>query len=100
VKGNNSSNNELSYKPVAYLTQFGRGLSLLILGKNITKIANFGSKKTWCKFRFLRKLQDFKENFDWAIYKPLLYNNKVKNLYRRTSRWTTSLADQHICKVS
>jgi hypothetical protein len=50
---------------VIFLFSLGRGLSHLILGKIIAEIANFGSKKSSCKFRFLGKLHDFKENFNW-----------------------------------
>jgi hypothetical protein len=40
----------------------GRGLSLLILGKTIAKIANLGSIKAGV---ILGKLQYFNEKFDW-----------------------------------
>jgi hypothetical protein len=56
-----------------------RGLSLLILGKIITKIANLGSKKAGLKSGFLGKLHDLKENFNWeeAFYQRML--NKQEN---------------------
>jgi hypothetical protein len=53
----------------------GRGPSLLILGKIIAKIANFGSKKAWVS-------SDFWTNYVWKrpfieyIYMVLVYGEE------------------------
>jgi hypothetical protein len=53
----------------------GRGLGILILGKNIAKIADLGSKKAGLISDIKGKLHDFKENFNWeeAFFQSLLY---------------------------
>jgi hypothetical protein len=53
----------------------GRGLSLLILGKIIAKIADLGSKKAglssdfWEKCMILKKISNWEE----ALFRSLLY---------------------------